>query len=410
MIAARGLASLLLTLIVAALGAGCSGASRDPGASAVPRTIGHRSAATGSASTEGSPAPLVSAVESVTIVVSDLDRSIGFYRDVLGFAVVSTAEHSGDELEQATGVFASRTLVATLLLGDERIELVQFLAPEGRQVPADSRSNDHWFQHIAIVVSDLDAAYAHLRAHKVRHASSGPQTLPDTIPAASGISAFYFKDPDGHVLEVIHFPPGKGDTRWQRAPGSTPLFLGIDHTAIVVSDTQRSLDFYAGVLGMTIAGGSENFGIQQERLNGVYEARLRITTLRAPHGPGVELLEYLSPPPGSSDAGRPYPSDSRLNDLWSWRTNVRVADASAARAVASDSIVALPPRRASANRVGASGAMSSSAERLDEPFSIRDPDGHVITITPGQTQQAGLPHSRTHNPHLPTLHTMSHQP
>ena len=65
------------------------------------------------------------------------------------------------------------------------------------------------------------------------HASSGPQRLPDWNKNAGGIKAFYFKDPDEHPVEILQFPEGKGDPKWQRA--SDRLFLGIDHTAIVVS-------------------------------------------------------------------------------------------------------------------------------------------------------------------------------
>src|SRR5205807_1980594 len=78
----------------------------------------------------------------------------------------------------------------------------------------ESRSNDRWFQHVAIIVSDMAAAYARLRSFNVQHASSGPQRLPDWNRNAGGIEAFYFRDPDGHNLEVLAFPAGKGLARW----------------------------------------------------------------------------------------------------------------------------------------------------------------------------------------------------
>src|SRR5207237_8860382 len=166
----------------------------------------------------------------------------------------------------------------------------EYLAPRGRTIPEDARSNDRSFQHAALVVSDMDAAYARRRAAKVEHASSSPQRLPDWNANAGGIRAFYFKDPDRHVLEVLQFPRGKGDARWHR---SDALFLGIDHTAIVVGDTETSLRFYRDALGMRVAGASENWGTEQEHLNAVFGAHLRITTLRAPSGPGIELLENV---------------------------------------------------------------------------------------------------------------------
>ena len=94
----------------------------------------------------------------------------------------------------------------------------------------------------------MDKAYQHLRAHKIRHASTGPQTIPTSNKAAAGIRAFYFKDPDGHNLEIIYFPQGKGDPRSANTNGK--FFLGIDHTAIVVDDTAQSSKFYRDLLGL----------------------------------------------------------------------------------------------------------------------------------------------------------------
>jgi catechol 2,3-dioxygenase-like lactoylglutathione lyase family enzyme len=261
------------------------------------------------------------AVDSIGITVSDLERSKTFFQDVLSFRLDREFESSGREVELLTGVFGARTRTARLTLGQEAIELTEFLAPRGRPYPADTRGNDQWFQHVAIITSDMDAAYRRLRDNGVAHASTGPQRLPDWNPNAGGISAFYFRDPDGHFLEILQFPAGKGDARWQ---DRRALFLGIDHTAIVSRDTVRSLAFYRDGLGMTIAGGAENYGVEQEHLNNVFGVRLRITTLKAASGPGVELLEYLAP-----RDGRPAPLDLRANDLAHWQTTIVAASPAA---------------------------------------------------------------------------------
>ena len=161
-------------------------------------------------------AQVVKSVETVGMTVSDMDRSVEFFSKVLSFEQVSDIEVYGPEYEKLQGVFGARARVVRMKLGEEVIELTEYIAPEGRPIPSDSRSNDHWFQHIAVVVSDMDKAYQQLRAHKVRHASTGPQTIPASNKAAAGIRAFYFKDPDGHNLEIIYFPRGKGDPRWQQ--------------------------------------------------------------------------------------------------------------------------------------------------------------------------------------------------
>jgi len=260
----------------------------------------------------------VTSVDSVAVTVSDMSRALDFYTHVLTFEKVADREVAGEEYEHLFGVFGLRVRSVRLRLGDEYLELMQFLAPHGRPIPVDSRSNDRWFQHIAIIVTDMNAAYARLRSFNVEHASSGPQRLPDWNPNAGGIEAFYFRDPDGHNLEVLAFPLDKGPAKWHAKNGR--LFLGIDHTAIVVSDTEASLRFYRDTLGLRVVGTSDNYGTEQEHLNNVFGAHLRITTLRAAEGPGVEFLEYLAP-----RTGRPIPADTQADDLWYWQVNLRTA-------------------------------------------------------------------------------------
>jgi len=265
---------------------------------------------------------LVSAVDAIGMTVDDMDRSVDFYSQVLSFTIISDREVWGEEYEHLQGVFGLRMRVVRMKLGDEFIELTEYLAPKGNSYPLDTKSNDSWFQHIAIVVRDMEQAYQHLRKHKARHASTGPQRLPDWNKNAGGIKAFYFRDPDGHFLEIIWFPEGKGDLRWQKP--DKELFLGIDHTAIVVSNTEESLKFYRDVLGLQLAGESENYGTEQEHLNNVFGARLRISGLRAVSGPGIEFLEYLSP-----RTGRRTPVDIQANDVAHWQTLLVVDDANA---------------------------------------------------------------------------------
>src|SRR6266581_2131876 len=229
-------------------------------------------------------------VGAIGLTVRDLDRELMFFTNTLAFELVSISEASGREQAALLGLGDVKLRVAMLKLGDERITLTEHVGIKGRPIPADSQSYDHWFQHIAVVVRDMEKAYEQLRQHKAKHVSTAPQTLPAWNKAAAGIKAFYFRDPEDHVLEIIWFPPGKGDPKWQRSRRGngadtssssldtrhSSLFLGIDHTAIVVSDTDKSLAFYRDVLGMRVAGESENHGPEQEHLNQAFGARLRI--------------------------------------------------------------------------------------------------------------------------------------
>jgi catechol 2,3-dioxygenase-like lactoylglutathione lyase family enzyme len=296
----------------------------------------------------------VVAVGAVGVTVSDMERSIAFYRDVLTFTKVSDREFTDPAFDQLEHVFAARVRVVDMRLGQETLRLTQYLTPQGRPVPLDSQSNDLWFQHIAIVVRDMDAAFARLDEHHVLTISSAPQTLPAWNHAATGIRAFYFRDPDNHSLELIWFPPGKGRPRWQLLSGN--IFLGIDHTAIAVSDTQASLRFYRDDLGFHVVGRSENYGTEQDHLNHVQGSRVRITSLRAGDGPGIEFLQYEFP-----SGGRPYPHDEKPCDLIHWQT-VLIESTDAA----------LPGKVVDIKNLPLGGKKA---------LLVRDPDGHALQLT-----------------------------
>ena len=211
----------------------------------------------------------------------------------------------------------------------------------------------------------MDKAYAHLRSNKVRHASTGPQTLPSYITAAAGIRAFYFKDFDNHVLEILSFPPDKGAPKWHELSKNGKLFLGIDHTAIVVRDTETSLKFYRDALGLRVAGESVNYGPEQEHLNNVFGARLHISGLATPRaGINVEFLEYLAP-----TDGRHYPQDSNSSDLWHWQTSFE-----------SNGLDALFPSTMPAFISSGTVLFRSPTLGFNRASIVRDPDGHAVRI------------------------------
>jgi len=307
-------------------------------------------------------APLITEVDGVEMVVRDLNRSRAFFESI-GFIFEHEDESSGTLEERRSAISGAHVQRVQLRLGGEHLTLAHYLSPnDGRLVPQDTRGNDLWFQHVAIVVSDMDRAFAWLASRHVAYVSSSPQTLPSWNQEAAGIQAFYFADPDGHTLELIHFPRGKGNPRWQtrptckRSPAELCLFLGIDHTAITVSDTEQSLAFYRDRLGLRVAGESENYGPEQEHLNGVFGARLRITALRAARGPGIELLEYLSP-----RGGRVMPREARANDLFNWQIILRTNDSLAFR-----------------NAAVAGGGQGIGPTSPVGETAVRDPDGHAL--------------------------------
>lgn len=297
-------------------------------------------------------------IKSIVLTVSDLDRSIAFYQGALGFSNVG--ERS-----------AARMRSATLKLGDETIDLQQYLDSAGAPIPTDGRSNDLWFQHFAVVVSDMDKAYANLARLPFRAISSAPQTIPASNTAAAGIRAFKFKDPDGHPLELLYFPAGKGNPKWQRP--TDRIFLGIDHSAIAVGDTGRSLQFYRDLLGLRVAGASLNSGITQEQLDGVPGAVVQVTGLRpdSSSGPGLEFLDYRMP-----GDGRPAPADTRPEAIAHVHLVLEVDDlARIAAAIARQG----PPPPSPVGPAAPQTAQHAHPASV-RCLIVRDPDGHAVML------------------------------
>jgi catechol 2,3-dioxygenase-like lactoylglutathione lyase family enzyme len=223
-----------------------------------------------------------------------------FYQNALDFRLLGAERRSGDDFERLMGVQGGASVV-TLGLGDEVIELLQFDRP-GQLYPKDAISSDRCFQHFAIVVADIKAAYKRLVTASGWTAISidGPQQLP---ASSGGVTAFKFQDPDGHPLELLAFPDDRIPPYWQaRSQGS--LFLGIDHSAISIADSAASIEFYRG-LGFRVAAHSFNSGSEQERLDSVRHAQVDVTALEPRQTtPHLELLCYRSASRGESSIAR----------------------------------------------------------------------------------------------------------
>ena len=304
-------------------------------------------------------------IRGFALTVSNLDSAVAFYQEALGFKKIGERIVADRNYDYLTGVFGTRVRSATLQLGDERIELEQYLTPSGQPIPVDSRSNDLWFQHFAVVVSDMERAYEHLRAFPIQSISSAPQTIPESNKAAAGIKAYKFKDPDGHPLELLWFPADKGKAKWQSADGR--LFLGIDHSAIGISSTERSTAFYRDLIGLTIAGGTTNTGMTQEQLDNAFGAVVRITGLRPDRSesPGLEFLQYVNP-----SGGRPSPIALRPNDLVLTRTVIQVDDLDGlVTKLQSGGVTFISPQ-----------VVSVSGEPWTKALMVKDPDGHAVLL------------------------------
>ncbi|MEO8813026.1 MAG: VOC family protein, partial [Caulobacteraceae bacterium] len=188
-------------------------------------------------------------------------------------------------------------------LGDWRLWLVVARLGAAPYPPA-SRSNDLWFQHFAVVTADMSGAMKRLAAAGPIDAigTGGAQKLP---PGDGGVTAFKFRDPDGHPLEFLSFPLGAAPERWAR-PAEGRLILGVDHSAIAVADTAASVRFYGQRLGLAVSERTLNRGSAQSRLDDLPDPVVEVTALSPAgrNGPHVELLCYSQPPGGRPAIGR----------------------------------------------------------------------------------------------------------
>jgi len=263
-------------------------------------------------------------IDRVTLIVPDLDRAEDDYVATFGCSV----EQRGGIDPALTGVLCisrARGRRSLLRLGRERIELLEFTDMAGRPYPPDSTSTDIWFQHMAIVVNDMTQAHERVMANRRFRPISrnGPVLLPGS---SGGVAAFKFRDHDGHPLELLAFPEGHVPAPWRtgNGPGS---FLGVDHTAIAVSDAARSAKFFGSVFGFSTGGRTENRGPEQADLDNVDDVHVSVTQLaRDLPAPRMELLRYHAGP------RRPIPLDTASNDIVATHSVVQVAslDATAA--------------------------------------------------------------------------------
>jgi catechol 2,3-dioxygenase-like lactoylglutathione lyase family enzyme len=149
----------------------------------------------------------VSRIDHVGITTSDLDRSLGFYVDLLGLRLVSRKTLSSPEIAALLGLETVEIDDADLDSGDGRIiEVFRYLQPAGRRV--EHRSWDHPTTHIALTVDDMAAVSARLKAAGVEVIST--RLLKTHAPGTpwDGVQCLYVRDPDGVIVELVQRPGG----------------------------------------------------------------------------------------------------------------------------------------------------------------------------------------------------------
>jgi len=146
------------------------------------------------------------AADHTGITVANLERSLAFWRDVLGFQLSHRPHQTGDFASEITGVPGAEISIAVLKGYGHKIELLEYLAPSDRKRVA-LRPCDVSSVHVAFTVDDLDAVLTTIAASGWR-AAGQPQTL--TAGPNAGKRVVYVRDPDGTTIEFMQPPPDKG--------------------------------------------------------------------------------------------------------------------------------------------------------------------------------------------------------
>jgi catechol 2,3-dioxygenase-like lactoylglutathione lyase family enzyme len=288
---------------------------------------------------------MVKCLSRIEMVCDNARALAAFYQVAFGFL----------EVERTDGVTDGRHHSIRMHLGRQEIALID-VRPRGRPYPADVAGWNPLFQHIAIVVSNMASAYERLSAVPGWSpiSTAGPQLLP---PASGRVTAFKFRDPEGHPLELIAFAPAAIPAQWQI--NSDGCCLGIDHSALSVANTAKSIAFYES-LGLIRSGGSLNVGPEQAKLDDLPNAVVEVTALTpAQSTPHVELLCYR----GSFDRH----AQQQTNDATATRLVLSVESRDAFDVLwASHS----------------SSLVTDSVKREDDAVRVllRDPDGHLICL------------------------------
>jgi glyoxylase I family protein len=150
------------------------------------------------------------AADHTGITVSNLERSLAFWRDVLGFELSHRAHQTGELAAEITGVPGAEISLAVLKTPTgHKIELLEYLAPPERK-SVDLRPCDVGSVHVALTVDDLDAVLSAIAASGWKSAGQ-PQTL-QAGPNA-GKRVVYVRDPDGTTIEFMQPPPATGYSR-----------------------------------------------------------------------------------------------------------------------------------------------------------------------------------------------------
>lgn len=138
---------------------------------------------------------MITRAHHVAIGVSDMEKALWFYRDLMGMELVMDINTGGPLMDVIQGLDGSNARIVILRLGDHQVELFQYRTPEGKPLPADLRMCDRGLVHHAFEVDDIEELYQDWKAKGIRFYSE-PQRL-------GSAKVVYLFDPEGVTVELI---------------------------------------------------------------------------------------------------------------------------------------------------------------------------------------------------------------
>ncbi len=140
---------------------------------------------------------MISGISHVGISVANLDRSIAFYRDLLGMELIQQVPMRGPNYDAIMALTGTEGTIAVLRTGSLEIELLEFHRPPARTAAPVRHPSDQGISHFAVYVEDIDALY-----ERLKHAGVRVHSPPVYFPSCS-TTAVYFSDPDGNFIEIL---------------------------------------------------------------------------------------------------------------------------------------------------------------------------------------------------------------
>lgn len=135
-------------------------------------------------------------IHHIGLSVASLERSIAFYRDLLGFELARIIDCPPEgRLGEVAALPRASARLAHLVLGGQMLELLEFSHPQGKTLASDSVLADIGFTHVCLATDDIEADYRTLQNAGVRFYTPPMEYRP-------GVRMAYFYGPDGETCEL----------------------------------------------------------------------------------------------------------------------------------------------------------------------------------------------------------------